>query len=278
MTIEGLDFALREPGKLISTAGERIEILGVPVSLVDMEAAVDAIIQKPHTDGPGVVFVREVASLMLAADDAGLRALHHQAFLVVPDGMPLVWIGRFRGHGDRIGRVAGADLLDEVCRATLKTGQSHYFFGGKAGVAEKLSRRLRDRHPGLKVVGTYSPPIREIDHSFELAQEALEEVEKIRRLKPDFVWVGISSPKQEFWMAKAAPIVGGGVFLGVGAAFDFQSGELQRAPEWLQRIGLEWFHRLLCEPRRLWRRYLILAPRFVLQILFEQIAMAKRRK
>ena len=269
MTVKGLGLVSTECGTSTSTADERIEILGVPVSLVDMNAVVDAIIQKPNTDGAGMVFVREVASLMLAADDDLLRGLHHQAFLVVPDGMPLVWIGRLRGHGDRIGRVAWAYVICYVCRATLETGQSHYFFGGKPGVAENLARRLCDRHRGLNVVGSYCPPMREIDHGFELTGEALDEAERVRHLKPDFVWVGISSPKQEFWMAKAAPAIGRGVFLGVGAAFDFHSGAVKRAPRWMQRSGLEWLHRLASDPRRLWRRYLVLAPQFAFRAFFE---------
>lgn len=269
MTLKDLSFVSDERGTSTSTEDERIEILGVPVSVVDMKAAADAIIQMPNTDGARMVFVREVASLMLAADDDHLKGLHHQAFLVVPDGMPLVWIGRLRGYGNRIGRVAGADLLDEICRATLKTGQSHYFFGGKPGVAENLARRLCDRHQGLNVAGAYGPPFREIDHNFELTNEALDEVERVRSLKPDFVWVGISSPKQEFWMAKAAPVIGRGVFLGVGAAFDFHTGAVKRAPRWMQRSGLEWLHRLASEPCRLWRRYLVLAPQFVFRAFVE---------
>jgi len=179
----------------------------------------------------------------------------------VPDGMPLVWVGRRRGHD--IGRVAGADLVDAVCRASLATGQSHFFYGGRPGVADEMAARLAARHAGLRVAGTLAPPMREIGSGHVFDADGRAELDAIRDASPDFVWVGISSPKQEWWMSRAAPLIGRGVFFGVGAAFDFHSGAIRRAPKWMQRSGLEWLHRLGSEPRRLWKRYLVLGPRFV---------------
>lgn len=244
-------------------------ILGIPVNLVDLAGARDLVSSWATAAQTKVVFVREVASLMAATQDAYLADLHYRADLVVADGTPLVWIGWLRGHGSTIGRVPGADLVDAVCQKSLGTGQSHYFFGGKPGVAEEMAARLTVRHPGLKVVGTYSPPMREIGPNFELDAEARAEVQRIAEVKPDFIWVGISSPKQEYWMMKAAPLLERGVLFGVGAAFDFHSGALKRAPRWMRESGFEWLHRLLSEPRRLWRRYIVLAPSFVVRVIWE---------
>lgn len=240
----------------------RIEILGVPVSVVDMTSAVDAVLTLSRSDGAHTVLVRDVASLMLAAEDPELLALHHRASLVVPDGSPLVWVGRGRGEA-AIGRVAGADLVDAVCLASLANGQSHFFYGGKPGVADQMARRLTERYPGLRVAGTLSPPMRDISNGFTFDAEGERELALIGHLNPDFIWVGLSSPKQEWWMSRASPLIGRGVFLGVGAAFDFHSGAVRRAPPWMRNNGLEWLHRLLHDPKRLWRRYLVLGPRFV---------------
>jgi N-acetylglucosaminyldiphosphoundecaprenol N-acetyl-beta-D-mannosaminyltransferase len=254
----------------------RMSVLGVPVSLVNLPRAVDLVVGWARSAPARTVFVREVPSLMAAVDTPALNRLHDHADLIVPDGMPLVWVGRAKGHGTEIGRVAGADLMDAVCAASLATGQSHYFFGGKPGVAEKAASTLAERHKGLVIAGTYSPPMRDIGPDFRLSDDGLAEVEAIRASGADFIWVGISSPKQEYWMMQAAPLVGRGVFFGVGAAFDFHSGAVQRAPGWMRNNGLEWLHRLISEPRRLWRRYLILAPRFVWLLLAERLGLTRR--
>jgi len=254
----------------------RMSVLGVPVSLVTLSRATEAVVGWGSGERPRTVFVREVPSLMLALGTPELRRLHDQADLIVPDGMPLVWVGHLQGHGAEIGRVAGADLMDAVCAASTVTGQSHFFYGGNVGVAEEAARRLRERHPGLVVAGTFSPPMRDIGPDFNLDPVCTTEIERIAASGADFIWVGISSPKQEYWMMQAAPVIGRGVFFGVGAAFDFHSGAVKRAPPWMRNNGLEWLHRLLSEPRRLWRRYLILAPKFVWLLLMHRLGLAGR--
>lgn len=247
----------------------QFRILGIPVSVVDLPRSVELMSAWARSGGVRTVFVREVASLMAAVDEPYLASLHEKADLIVADGIPLVWTGRLRGLGGELGRVPGADLLDAVCRHSLSTGQSHYFFGGKPGVAEEMVRRLKERHPGLAIAGTYSPPFRAIGRDFYLDEPALAEVERIKAADPDFIWVGISSPKQEYWMMQAVSRLPRGVLVGVGAAFDFHSGAVRRAPRWMRDNGLEWMHRLGSEPRRLWRRYLVLAPRFVFSVALE---------
>ncbi|WDQ99679.1 WecB/TagA/CpsF family glycosyltransferase [Devosia sp. J2-20] len=232
------------------------------MSIVDMRSAVDTAISWAKDRHPRTIFVRDVASLMLAVDQPNFCALHDASSLIVPDGQPLVWLGKMVGH-DKIGRVAGADFVDAVCSSTSQTELTHFFYGGKPGVAEAVADNLRAKYPALKIAGTLSPPMREIEATTTFDEIQLAELATIRAAQPDFVWIGISSPKQDYWMMKAAPLIGRGVFTGVGAAFDFHAGTVKRAPAFMRNNGLEWLYRLLREPRRLWRRYLILAPRFV---------------
>ncbi len=256
--------------KLETKEIRRARILGVPISLIDLPSAAKQISEWAQDKTTArFVFVRDSSSLMLASEQPDLMALHEKASLIVADGTPLVWICRIYGGGDEIGRVAGADLVDFVCKLSVPMGQSHFFYGGKPNVAQTMAELLSKRYPGLKIAGTYSPPMLEIGPDFELRDSNLEDVKTLRESGADFVWVGISSPKQEYWIAKAAPVVGRGVFIGVGAAFDFHSGYVRRAPPWMRNNGLEWLHRLGSEPHRLWRRYLVLTPRFAFRALLE---------
>ena len=255
-----------------------MRVLGVPVSLVDLPRAAHQMCEWADSpDEARMIFVREVASLMLAVENPDLLRLHEEASLVVPDGTPLVWVGKLLGHGKEIGRVPGADLVDAVCRLSLQTGQSHYFYGGKAGVAKQMADVLLQKYPGLKVAGTFSPPMRNIGPDFVLSDEIMDEIKVISSSGADFIWVGVSSPKQEYWMAKAISVLDRGVCIGVGAAFDFHSGAVKRAPEWMRNNALEWLHRLLSEPTRLWRRYLVLVPLFGLKVSLELSGRALQR-
>lgn len=249
-------------------AVQRLRILGVPVDIIDLPTAVTEIVAMAGKGASQMVFVREVASLMLSTKHADLQKLHDEAALVVPDGMPLVWIARLRGF-QQVGRVAGADLMDAVCEASRGNGQSHFFYGGGPGVAEKVAAAMQRRHPGIVVAGTFTPPMRDVGPNFDFDAACVTEVGAIRATQPHFIWVGISSPKQERWMARATEHIDGAVMFGVGAAFDFHAGRISRAPKWMQTSGLEWLHRLLSEPRRLWRRYLVLAPTFAAKVAVE---------
>jgi N-acetylglucosaminyldiphosphoundecaprenol N-acetyl-beta-D-mannosaminyltransferase len=177
--------------------------------------------------------------------------------MVVPDGMPLVWLSRLAGHRET-GRVCGPDLMVALCGRAEAAAYSHFFYGGAPGIAEKLAANLTHLFPGLKVAGCHSPPYRPLT-----ATEDKEIIRSIDQSKADIVWVGLSTPKQEKWMAAHVGRLRAPVLLGVGAAFDFHAGMVRRAPVWMQRAGLEWLFRLLSEPRRLWRRYLVMAPKFI---------------
>ncbi|MDE2472652.1 MAG: WecB/TagA/CpsF family glycosyltransferase [Bradyrhizobium sp.] len=248
----------------------RTRVLGVPISLIDLSKATKQISEWALDKTKSrAVFVRDSPSVVLVSEQEELLGLHENASLVVADGAPLFWICRMYSGGNEIGRVPGADLVESVCKLSLATGQSHFFYGGRPTVAQTMADLLSKKYLGLKVAGTCSPPMLDIGPDFEVRGPNLEDAKRIQESGADFVWVGISTPKQEYWISKAAPIVGHGVFIGVGAAFDFHSGNVQRAPAWMRNNGLEWLHRLGSEPRRLWRRYLVLAPRFAFLALLE---------
>jgi N-acetylglucosaminyldiphosphoundecaprenol N-acetyl-beta-D-mannosaminyltransferase len=198
-----------------------------------------------------------------------LHRILNGAWLNTPDGMPMVWVGRLRGFRS-MSRVYGPDLMYLVCDFTQKKDYTHFLYGGAEGVAPELKRRLEEKFPGLKIVGTYTPPFRPL----EAAEEA-ELTRTINALQPDIVWVGLSTPKQEKFMARFRPRLDVTLMFGVGAAFDFHAGRVRQAPRWMQRSGLEWFFRLCSEPRRLWRRYLTNNPRFVFRILCQLLGLRK---
>lgn len=246
-------------------------ILGVPVSLVDLDRAVATITEWCRARLERFVCIRDVHGIMRAQEDEDLLALHKKAGLVTPDGMPLVWIARWRGHRET-GRTCGADLVDGLCHASVPLGLKHYFYGGKPGVAQRMADILARRHPGLLIAGTGTPPFGKLaEEEDEAATQAIAATE------PHIVWVGLSTPKQEFWMRDHVGRIPGATLIGIGAAFDFHTGDVKRAPRWMQRCGLEWLHRLATEPRRLWRRYLVLAPRFALAILREELTRRAMR-
>lgn len=238
---------------------ETYDVIGIPISVTTLDSAADAIENWSGDNKGRIVCVREVPSLMACISDEQLLHINRKADMVTADGMPLVWIGKLRGFG--VERTCGPDLMDELMKRSRLSGLKHYLYGGKLGVAETLADRFRQKYPGCQIVGWESPPFR--------ALNPVEEDEVRGRIKAsgaDIVWVGISSPKQELWMDRNKPHLSQ-TLIGVGAAFDFHSGAVKRAPRWMQKSGLEWLHRLFSEPQRLWKRYLILAPKFTLKVL-----------
>jgi len=202
-----------------------------------------------------------------AQHDPSFMELLNATDLVVPDGMPLVWLGRRKGHLLHR-RVYGPDLLLAFCEKSVEQGSRHFFYGGEPGVAERLAESLKRRFPGLNVVGTCSPPFRPLN-----AQEDQEIVDSINRAAPDVLWVGLGAPKQERWMHEHKSRLRVPVVVGVGAAFDMLSGRRRQAPLWMREHGLEWFFRLLQEPRRLWRRYLVYGLQFIAYMALESLRL-----
>jgi len=247
---------------------ERVNVLGVGVSAIDLPSAVAIIGDWVATRTPNYVCVSGVHGMMESQDDASLRTIHNRAGLVTPDGMPLVWLGRLAGFREMT-RVYGPDLMLACCAESEKRGWRHFFYGGGDGVAELLIDRLRQRFPMMQIAGTYTPPFRALSDV-----EELEVAHQIAESRADVVWVGLSTPKQERWMAAHVGRLAAPVLIGVGAAFDFHAGLKRQAPRWMQRSGFEWLFRLATEPRRLWRRYLRNIPRFVWRVAMQRLGVA----
>ncbi|WP_420645358.1 WecB/TagA/CpsF family glycosyltransferase [Candidatus Leptofilum sp.] len=249
---------------------EKVNVLGVGINDLNLDKTIQIITRWIQEKGQShYVCVTGVHGVMESQQNESLRQIHNQASLVTPDGMPMVWLGRFRGHRD-MSRVYGPDLMLALCNSSLKNGIRHYFYGGAEGVPELLASQLEKKFPGLRVVGTYSPPFRPLT----IAEDE-RIVQQINHAKPDIVWVGLSTPKQEKWMAEHIEQLQVPVLIGVGAAFDFHAGLKKQAPKWMQRSGLEWLYRLLSEPRRLGRRYLVNNPLFILLALAQIFNLRK---
>ena len=236
----------------------QVEIVGTAVDAVNLDAVVMQIEEWVEQHQRAYIACGTVHSLMTARTDSAHREALANADLVTPDGMPLVWLCQRAGHS-QCDRVYGPDLLEAVLRHPGAKSWRHYFLGGAPGVAEKMVARLQLKYPHLIVAGIHSPPFRELSDAENATLQA-----EIESTHPDILWVGLGAPKQEKWMAAHRAAYTVPVMIGIGAAFDFFAGNKPHAPRWMQRSGLEWFFRLCCEPRRLWRRYLLLNPLFVL--------------
>lgn len=247
----------------------RFNVLGVGISALTLAQATALVVGVRGRRQLGYVCLGTVNSLGEARRDPAFRRVLNDSWLTTPDGMPLVWLAHRLGHAG-VTRVYGPDLLLAVCAAGRAAGLRHYFFGGAPGVADELARRLAARFPGLVVAGAESPPYRALTPDEFAAFQA-----RVAAARPDVVWVGLGTPKQDRFMAEAWQRLEAGVLIGVGAAFDFHSGRLRQAPLWMQRSGLEWLFRLGQEPRRLAFRYLVRNPLFVLRVL-AQLSGLKR--
>jgi N-acetylglucosaminyldiphosphoundecaprenol N-acetyl-beta-D-mannosaminyltransferase len=249
---------------------EKVNVLGVGISVLDQDRAREFLFDAVRNGKRGYVTITNVHSVSEAQRDPELRRILNNALLATPDGMPLVWMGRLQGHRS-IRRVYGPDLVLNLCEHSRSSGFSHFFFGGKPGVAEELACVLQTRFPGLRVAGTFSPPFGALN---EEERDTL--VKNVSETRPDFFWVGIGMPKQEKFMAEFISILPEAkIFIGVGAAFDFFTGRVRQAPRWMMRSGLEWLFRLFQEPTRLWRRYLIYNPLFIMRAAGQLLGLRK---
>jgi N-acetylglucosaminyldiphosphoundecaprenol N-acetyl-beta-D-mannosaminyltransferase len=250
------------------SAIERVNVLGVGISAIDMEQALAEIARRVSQRDPAYVCVCTVHSVMDCQRWDDLKSLFSSAGMVTPDGMPLVWLAR-REH-PHVSRVYGPDLMLAELERSPSSGHRHFFYGGADGVGQRLAGLMRSRFPGLQVAGVLEPPFASLD---DLCTD--EVAAEINAAKPDVIWIGIGSPKQERWMARMRPLLDASVLIGVGAAFDFHSGLVAQAPAWMQRSGLEWLFRLLTDPRRLWRRYVVDNPWFLWEILLQRLGLRR---
>jgi N-acetylglucosaminyldiphosphoundecaprenol N-acetyl-beta-D-mannosaminyltransferase len=241
------------------------KILDVNISDTNIEqvcAQIDANIRQRQR---GYVCVAPVSTVVSCQEDAAYKQVVNHAQIVTPDGMPIVWLGRMRGR-KHIKRTYGPDLMLAVCDKGQARGYRHYLLGATRQTCSRLVSKLKERFPAIQIVGVDCPPFRDLT-----PEEDLRQIETINAAQPDIVWVGLGSPKQDFWMYRNQQRIHAPVMLGVGAAFDFLSGVKRQAPRWMQCCGLEWFFRLCSEPRRLWRRYLIGNTKFIFFLLREVI-------
>ncbi len=235
----------------------RVNILGVEVSAITLRDATATLQAWIHDRTPNYVCVTGVHGVMESNRDVTLRDIHNDAGMVTPDGMPLVWMAHCLGFPN-VRRVYGPDLMREMMALSARHGYRNFYYGGRSDTSERLRQVLQRQYPKLKVVGTLSPPFRQLTPAEDDAV-----CQKINTARPDIIWVGLSTPKQERWMAMHRSRLEAPVMVGVGAAFDFLSGEKPQAPSWMQQCGLEWLFRMISEPRRLAPRYFRNNPAFI---------------
>jgi N-acetylglucosaminyldiphosphoundecaprenol N-acetyl-beta-D-mannosaminyltransferase len=241
---------------------ERGNILGVGVSAVNMTMAVNRIEKWIEQREQNYVLTVPAHCIVDCQRDPELRAIYNRAGMVTPDGMPVAWILRMMGFR-QVDRVYGPDLMLAMCQRSAERGYKHFLYGGwPPEVTMRLATRLRERFPELRIVGQHTPPFRPLT-----PEEDLAEIEKINAAEPDIVWCGLGARKEEYWTSGHIGKINATVLIGVGAAFDFHSGTKKQAPRWMMRAGLEWLFRLLTEPRRLWKRYLLGNPEFLALLL-----------
>jgi N-acetylglucosaminyldiphosphoundecaprenol N-acetyl-beta-D-mannosaminyltransferase len=236
------------------------DVLGVKVSAIDLDRAVQLADEWIVRGRPGYVCVTGVHGVMEAQSDAEFRRILNHAAINTPDGMPMTWVGRLQGFA-QMDRVFGPDFMAALCELSAERGYRNFFYGGKPGVAELLAKKLQARFPGLHVAGSYAPPFGDLS-----AAQEKEVCEQLHAARPHIVWVGLSTPRQERFMAQFVDRLQAPLMVGVGAAFDYHTGQIHDSPAWVKRAGLQWLHRLMQDPRRLWRRYLRNNPAFLWHI------------
>jgi N-acetylglucosaminyldiphosphoundecaprenol N-acetyl-beta-D-mannosaminyltransferase len=247
---------------------EKVNVLGVGISVIDQDRAREFLFDAVRQGRRGYVAVTGVHGVSEAQNDPVLRDILNRALLCTPDGMPMVWMGRLQGKPS-IRRVYGPDLMLNLCEHSRAEKFSHFLYGGVPGIADALAHNLQHRFRGLNIAGTFSPPFRQLN-----LIEVSDLQRRVRETRPDFFWVGLSTPKQERFMAQYMAILPEvKVFIGVGAAFDLLSGRVRQAPLWMQRSGLEWLFRLTQEPKRLAKRYFVNNPLFVVRAARQLLGM-----
>jgi N-acetylglucosaminyldiphosphoundecaprenol N-acetyl-beta-D-mannosaminyltransferase len=243
------------------------DVLGVKISAIDLRRAVDIADQSIRAENRGYVCVTGVHGVMEAQADSEFRSILNRAAINTPDGMPMSWVGRLQGF-TQMDRVYGPSFMTAMCELSVRRGYRNFLYGGQPGIAELLKESLQSKHPGLQVVGTYTPPFRELT-----GEEEEEVFTRVRAAKPHILWIGLSTPKQERFMARYVDRLQVPLLVGVGAAFDYHTGRIRDCSPWIKRAGLQWLHRLLQDPKRLWKRYLRNNPAFIWNITLQMLRL-----
>lgn len=247
----------------------RVNICGVEIDRYGMDEVVNIIVQHIFSSMTAEYVVTPNAHhIAMLQKNARFREVYQNAFLVVPDGVPLLWAARFLGTPLKE-RVNGTDLFEKLCAVAAQENLRVFLLGGRSGAAEQAKQKLQQKYPDLQVVGIYSPP-----YGFELDKAELEQISaKIQAANPHLLFVGLGAPKQEFWMYDHYQELGVPISVGIGVSFELVGDIVKRAPKWMQKVGMEWFFRLLVEPRRLWKRYLIGNIFFIWLVLKQRFRM-----
>lgn len=241
----------------------RVNICGIEIDKYSFEEVVEKIVSHALAKGvPEYVVTPNARHILSLQEDADFRDIYERAFLVVPDGVSLLWAAKFL-QTPLNGRVNGTDLFEKLCAIASEKGLKIFLLGGRPGAAEKAQETLQNRHPNLKIVGTYCP-----DYGFENRLQELELINsKIQTSAPDLLFVGLGAPKQEKWIANNYLSLEVPVSIGIGVSFELVADMVSRAPVWMQKAGLEWLFRLIVEPQRLWKRYILGNPAFIWLVL-----------
>lgn len=237
-------------------------ILGVKIAAINMQWLIQFTIANIKKLSGDYMCVSNVHTTVTAYEDSEYCAIQNGGIMAIPDGGPLSSVGKKRGY-DQMARTTGPDYLAEVLSISKENGYTHYFYGSSEQTLAKLTNVIKAKYPGVRIVGMYSPPFRPLSE-----EEDLKVVEAINEANPDFLWIGLGAPKQEKWMAQHQGKVKG-FMVGVGAAFDYLAGNIKRAPVWMQNHNMEWFYRLLQDPRRLFKRYFVTNVKFLLYTLIK---------
>lgn len=245
----------------------RFNIQGCHVNCMNHDSAMRAVAERLEQAVGGYVCFSNVHTVVTSHADGALRDSTNNSFLSLPDGKPLSVYAKLIGVKD-VDQVAGPDFMGR-CLGRF-AGKRHYFYGSTEETLRLLKDNLLRDYPGLSIVGMYSPPFRPL-----MGKELAEVIQMIRDAEPDFVWVGLGAPKQEEWMKQNWRALSPAILFGVGAAFDFYAGTVLRAPSWMRKSGLEWLYRLVKEPRRLWKRYLVTNTVFLWRSLRDWIAQVR---
>ncbi len=257
-------------GRFAPPPEDRVVLGSVAFDNVTMAEAIERIAQFVEQGKPRLVVTPNVDHLLRLQKDQSYAELVARADLVLVDSQPLVRLSRLVGR-ELKERVAGSDLFPRLCGYCARAGYRVFFLGGDPGAAEGAAKVLKERYPDLQIAGTYCPP-----HGFERSfEENWRAVEAVRVARPDVVFVGLGSPKQENWIASFKDYYGAPVSIGIGISFSFVAGHVKRAPVWMQRAGFEWLHRLVSEPRRLCGRYMVRGLGF-LPLIARELWMARR--
>lgn len=247
----------------------RVNILGVGISAIKSHEAVQEMASWIEEGERHYINICTVHTVMECHRGHVLQNIVNKSGISSPDGMPLVWLCRYHGHKE-VDRVYGPDLMLAFCKYSVARGYRHFFYGGAPSIAKKLADELEQRYPGLHVAGNHSPPYRAVG---EMEESSV--IESINSTNPDVVWVGLGTPKQDFWVAQHRHLLNAPILVAVGAAFDILTGNIPQAPGWMQHCGLEWLFRLIKEPRRLAFRYLVYNPIFILLVFLQLTGLRK---